>query len=119
MSILNSNGNVVDAGASAGVVDVGHAAVGGATIAALRYVRHAPVPRGVMLRAGLVMFCASALFALLPTLAHTLAAGAIGYGVLLGSFGAGAIAGAVLMQRATARWSRETVVSTACSAALR
>ena len=87
--------------------------LGGATIAALRYVRHAPVPRGVMVRAGLVMFCASALFALLPTLAHTLDAGAIGYGLLLGSFGAGAIAGAVLTQRATARWSRETVVSSA------
>jgi len=36
--------------------------LGGATRAALRYVRHAPVPRGVMLRAGLVMLCAIAAF---------------------------------------------------------
>ena len=87
--------------------------LGGATRAALRYVRHAPVPRGVMLRAGIVMLCASAVFALLPTLAHRLGAGAIGYGLLLGCFGGGAISGAVLMQRATARWSREAVASSA------
>ena len=87
--------------------------LGGATRAALRYVRHAPVPRGVMLRAGLVMLCASAVFALLPTLAHRLGAGAIGYGLLLGCFGGGAIAGAVLMQRVTDRLSREAVASSA------
>jgi MFS family permease len=50
----------------------------GATIAAIRYVRNAPVARAVMLRAGAVMFCASALFALLPTVAHTIYPSAIG-----------------------------------------
>ena len=59
------------------------------------------------------MLCAGAVFALLPTLAHRLGAGAIGYGLLLGCFGGGAIAGAVLMQRVTARWSREAVASSA------
>src|SRR6478672_1439927 len=39
--------------------------IGGATVAALRYIRYAPVARGVMLRSGAVMFCASAPFALL------------------------------------------------------
>jgi len=85
----------------------------GATIAAVRYVRNAPVTRAVMLRAGVVMFCASAIFALLPTVAHQISPSAIGYGILLGAFGGGAVAGAVVMQRARARWSSEAVVSAA------
>ena len=85
----------------------------GATIAAIRYVRNAPVARAVMVRAGIVMFCASALFALLPTVARTISSSAIGYGILLGAFGAGAIGGAVVMQRARTRWSSEAVVSAA------
>jgi MFS family permease len=85
----------------------------GATIAAVRYVRNAPVMRAVMLRTGAVMFCASASFALLPTIAHQVSPSAIGYGILLGCFGAGAIGGAVVMQRARARWSIEVVVSVA------
>jgi len=85
----------------------------GATVAALRYVRNAPVTRGVMLRSGLVMFCASASFALLPTVARAISRSPIGYGVLLGCFGAGAVGGAVVMQRARARWSSEAIVRTA------
>jgi predicted MFS family arabinose efflux permease len=83
----------------------------GATVAALRYVRNAPVTRAVIFRTGVVMFCASAPLALLPTVAHAISRNAIAYGVLLGAFGAGAIAGAVVMQRARSRWSSETVVS--------
>jgi len=85
----------------------------GATIAAIRYVRNAPVARAVMLRAGVVMFGASALFALLPTVARAISPSAIAYGLLLGAFGAGAILGAIVMQRARARWSNEPVVSVA------
>ena len=66
-----------------------------------------------MLRAGVVMFCASAPFALLPTVAHTISQSAIGYGILLGCFGTGAVGGAVVMQAARARWSTEAVVSIA------
>jgi MFS family permease len=62
-----------------------------------------------MLRSGVVMFCASALFALLPAVAHAVSGSAIGYGVLLGGFGLGAVAGALVMQAARARWSTETV----------
>jgi MFS family permease len=83
----------------------------GATIAAVRYVRNAPVARAVMVRAGVVMFCASALFALLPTVARTISSSAVAYGVLLGAFGAGAIGGAAVMQRARSRWTSEAVVS--------
>jgi len=87
--------------------------VGGATVAAIRYVRYAPAIRALMLRSGVVMFLASASFALLPTVAHNVNNSAIGYGILLGCFGAGAVGGAVLMQPARARWSTEAVASIA------
>jgi hypothetical protein len=48
---------------------------------------------------------------LLPTLARSVNKTAIGYGLLLGCFGFGAIAGALAMQSARARWPTETVVS--------
>jgi MFS family permease len=85
----------------------------GATVAAIRYVRNVPVIRGVMLRSGVVMFSASAPFALLPTVAHSVSGSAIGYGILLGCFGSGAVGGALVMQAARARWSTEAIVSVA------
>jgi len=84
----------------------------GATAAAIRYVRHSPTILTVVVRTGLVMFFSSALFALLPTVARSVNETAIGYGVLLGCFGAGAIGGALIMQSARARWSTEVIVST-------
>jgi MFS family permease len=85
--------------------------LGGATVAAIRYVRYAPAIRALMLRSGVVMFFATASFALLPTVAHNAGHGAIGYGILLGCFGAGAVGGAVVMQPARTRWSTEAVAS--------
>jgi MFS family permease len=84
----------------------------GATVAAIRYVRHSPPILTVVVRTGIVMFFSSALFALLPTVARSVNETAIGYGILLGCFGAGAIGGALIMQSARARWSTEVVVST-------
>jgi MFS family permease len=83
----------------------------GATVAAIRYVSHSPAILTVLLRTGVVMFFSSALFALLPTVARSVNKTAIGYGLLLGCFGFGAIAGAFAMQSARERWSTETVVS--------
>jgi MFS family permease len=83
----------------------------GATVAAIRYVRHSPAILTVLLRTGVVMFFSSALFALLPTVARSVSKTAIGYGLLLGCFGFGAIAGAFAMQAARERWSTEAVVS--------
>jgi MFS family permease len=88
----------------------------GATVAALRYVRHSPTILTVVVRTGIVMFFSSALFALLPTVARTLNETAIGYGLLLGCFGFGAIVGALIMQAARTKWSNEVVVSTAVAA---
>ena len=87
--------------------------LGGATVAAIRYVRYAPAIGALMLRSGAVMFFASASFALLPTVAHEVSGSAIGYGILLGCFGAGAVGGALVMQPARARWSTEAVASMA------
>ena len=87
--------------------------LGGATVAAIRYVRNAATIRAVILRSGLVILCASAPLALLPTVAHRVSSSAIGYGVLLGCFGAGAVGGALAMQAVRARWSTEAVVSMA------
>ena len=85
--------------------------VAGATRAAIRYVRYSPGVLVVMVRAGIAMFFASGLLALLPSVAHRINGSPIGYGVLLGGFGCGAVLGAMLMQRARARWSADVVVS--------
>lgn len=87
--------------------------LGGATVAAIRYIQHAPAARGIMARSGVTMLCASAPFALLPSVAHRVNSSALTYGVLLGCFGVGAIAGALVMQSARARWRTETIVSSA------
>ena len=84
----------------------------GATVAAIRYVRHSPAILTVLLRTGVVMFFSSALFALLPTVSRSVNQSAIGYGLLLGCFGGGAIGGALVMQSARDRWSTESIVST-------
>jgi MFS family permease len=85
--------------------------LGGATMAAIRYVRYSPPVRRLLLRMGSVMFFASALLALLPTVAHAASGTPGGYGLLLGLFGAGAIVGALLMQPARARISVDDLVS--------
>ncbi len=83
----------------------------GATIAAVRYVRNSPAILTVLVRTGLVLFFSSSLFALLPSVARSVDSKAIGYGLLLGCFGAGAIAGALLMQTLRARFSTEMIIS--------
>jgi MFS family permease len=83
----------------------------GATRAAIRYVRYSPGVRRVLLRSGTGMFFASALLALLPSVAHRISGSPVGYGVLLGGFGAGAVLDALLLQRARSRWSADIIVS--------
>jgi MFS family permease len=85
--------------------------ISGATMAALRYVRYSPAIRILILRSGVLMFFASAFLALLPSVAHEVSHSAIGYGLLLGCFGLGALLGAVVMQRLRTRWSSEALVS--------
>ena len=85
--------------------------VRGATVAAIRYVRYSPAIRILLTRSALVMFFASGLLALLPSLALIVKNNPTAYGLLLGCFGLGAVLGALVMQRARSRWSTEAVVS--------
>src|SRR5262249_21913242 len=85
--------------------------VSSAAIAAVRYVRYSPGIISVALRAGVTMFAASAILALLPSLARSVNDRPIVYGLLLGSFGFGAVVGAVTMQPARTRWSLDAVAS--------
>jgi len=84
----------------------------GATVAAIRYVRHSPAILTVLLRTGVAMFFSSAIFALLPTVSRSVNQHATGYGLLLACFGGGAIIGALMMQTARDRWTTESIVST-------
>jgi MFS family permease len=73
----------------------------GAMRAGLRYARHAPELRNVLVRTGVFAFCASALWAMLPLIARKeLGLGAFEYGVLLGGLGAGAIGGVFVLPKA-------------------
>jgi predicted MFS family arabinose efflux permease len=88
----------------------------GATVAAVRYVRYSPGIRTLLFRSGCVIFFASALWALLPPIAKRLSDSSLGYGLLLGFFGVGAVIGAVILQRARNIFSVEAVVSAATAA---
>jgi MFS family permease len=78
----------------------------------LRYARHSPPLRALILRNVSFSFCASALWALLPVIARDeFKLGAGGYGMLLGVFGAGAVAGAVSIPHNLQRLSLNRLVS--------
>jgi MFS family permease len=82
-----------------------------------RFVRSAPSLRVVLVRAGLFMAFASALWALLPIVARdVLELGSEGYGLLLGSVGVGAISGAFLLPRLRAWLSPNRLVAGAAIA---
>jgi MFS family permease len=85
----------------------------GATRAALRYVRYSPDILKLLVRSACVIFFASAFWALLPAVAKNLTDSSLGYGLLLGCFGLGAVAGAIVLQRARSSFSLESMVSAA------
>ena len=79
----------------------------------LRYVRYSQAAHVLIIRAGLFTLCSSALLSLLPLLAkHDLGLGSTGYGLLLGSFGMGAIAcGIVILPRLRPKTSVESLIA--------
>jgi MFS family permease len=78
--------------------------VGEAIRAGGRYVAASPVLRVILLRAFLFIFFAASIWALLPLVAQRqLHLGSGGYGVLLGSVGVGAVAGAGVLPRLRTR----------------
>ncbi|MGI8921790.1 MAG: MFS transporter [Solirubrobacteraceae bacterium] len=82
--------------------------------AGARYARHSRRLRAVLVRAALFVGFASALWALLPVVAHReLHLGSGGYGLLLADFGVGALLGAVALTRLRRRWSLDFLVAAA------
>jgi MFS family permease len=77
--------------------------------AGLQYMRGDHVVHCVLIRTGAFSIAASSLLALLPVIARE--HGATGYGLLLGAFGLGALAGAAVLPRLRNRYSVDGVVA--------
>jgi predicted MFS family arabinose efflux permease len=87
--------------------------MGSAIRAGLRYVRSSPRIRAVLARGAIFVSCASAVWALLPSLARDrLDLGASGYGLLLGLVGLGAVLGAFGLPRLRRRFTTNQIVTT-------
>ncbi|WP_431320972.1 MFS transporter [Rhizobium sp. YTU87027] len=85
--------------------------LGSAVFAGLRYVSMSPNLQKVLLRGLIFGISASSILALLPIVAINLVVGGpLTYGLMLGSFGIGAIGGAVLNDWLRERFSSETIV---------
>lgn len=78
----------------------------------LRYARHSPTMRSLIIRNLSFSVCASALWALLPVIARDqLGLGAGGFGLLSAAFGVGAVVGALSIPRQLQRMSLNAVVT--------
>ena len=79
----------------------------------MRYIRYSQAARVLIVRAGLFTLCSSALLSLLPLLAkHQLGLDSTGFGLLLGSFGMGAIIGGiVILPRLRPKASVESLIT--------
>jgi MFS family permease len=84
----------------------------GAMRAGLRYVRHSAPLRLVLVRVAVFVLPGSAVWALLPLYAREqLALGPAGYGVLLGFFGGGAVAGGLVLPALRAKVGPQRVTT--------
>ncbi|MCL7956936.1 MAG: MFS transporter [marine benthic group bacterium] len=85
----------------------------GALRAGIRYARHTPQMNAVLVRLGLFVLPASALWALLPLIARVeLGTDAAGYGWILAAFGLGAVTGALTLGRLRERLSLDRIATT-------
>jgi MFS family permease len=86
----------------------------GSIRAGIRYVRHSTPIRGILVRTFLLTTSVSAMWALLAVVAQRdLARGALGYGLLNASIGAGAVIGAFGLSRIRSAMSADTVITSA------
>jgi hypothetical protein len=91
--------------------------LGIAVAAGVRYVAMSPAIRAVLVRSVIFGVGASAVMALLPVIAKILITGGpLTYGLLLGAFGVGAVAGAIASARLRGKLSTEVIVRWACIA---
>jgi MFS family permease len=79
--------------------------------AGFRYVRGSDLVKSVLIRTAAFSIAASSLLALLPVIARPY--GPSGYGLLLASFGVGALVGAGALPHLKRRWSVDGVVASA------
>ena len=85
--------------------------LGQAVAAGVRYVAMSPAIRTVLLRSAVFGIAAAAVMALMPVVAKLLLGGGpLTYGLLLGAFGLGAVAGALANARLRQAMSTEAVV---------
>ena len=83
----------------------------GAIRAGIRYLRHAPAFQVVLVRSGVFILSGAAPWALLPLVARDqLGLGAVGYGVLLGCLGIGAILGSAFLPKLKEKLSLDALV---------
>jgi MFS family permease len=88
--------------------------VAGAVRAGLRYVRHAPPLRAVLVRTLAFIVCGSALWGLLPVVGRReLKLTSVGYGVLLRCLGLGAVGGAAVLPGFRRRVPTDALVAVA------
>jgi MFS family permease len=85
--------------------------VTGAIRAAIRWTLNAPEILTVLGRIGVIMFFASAFWALLSIVAHALRPSATFYGLLLTAFGGGAVLGAMARQRTRSTLSNDAMLA--------
>src|SRR5215468_7250721 len=86
----------------------------GSMRAGVRYTRFEPAVRSILVRAFLQTFCVSAMWGLLAVVARDdLHHGALGYGILNGCIGLGAVLAAIWLPRVRRRMSSDTIVSLA------
>lgn len=83
----------------------------GAIRAGFRFARHSDALRRVLLGTILFMVCGAGVMALMPVLGRETGKGAIGFGLLLGSLGVGAVTGAVFLPRLRARVATQVLVA--------
>jgi len=83
----------------------------GAVKAGVRFARHSPALRTVLFHTFGFMFCACIAMAMLPLLARETGGSPIAYGILLGSLGAGAVAGTLVLPRVRAKLSPDALVA--------
>ncbi len=88
--------------------------IAGSVRSGLRYLRHSPELQAPLKRAFFFTFFVSAVWSLLAVVARQdLHQGALGYGILNGSLGAGAIAGATSLPRIRRRISSDKLLAAA------
>jgi MFS family permease len=85
--------------------------IAGSVLSGLRYLRHAPDLQGPLIRAFTFTFFVSVVWALLALVAkRDLHQGAMGYGILNGCLGLGAVIGATLLARIRRRFDADTLL---------